>query len=164
MDAVTIREMCLMDIERVYEIERVSFKSPWSYEMIRHELLFNDVAYYIVAEINGIVVAHAGMWVLPPEAHMTNIAVAPEYRNRGIATRLILALMSYAVSVDARRISLEVRQNNHAAQRVYYSLDFRYVGIKKRYYSDTGENAFILWNESIDATLLKNTNFMEAMK
>ncbi len=164
MADVTVREMCLMDIERVHEIERISFKSPWSYEMIRHEVLFNDVAYYLVAVIDGIVVGHAGMWILPPSAHMTNIAVAPEYRNRGVATRLILSLMRHAAHEGVKRISLEVRQNNLVAQRVYYSLDFKYVSTKKRYYTDTGENAFILWNESIDSTLLKNINFMEVVK
>lgn len=164
MAAVTVREMCVMDIERVYEIERISFKSPWSREMIRHEVLFNDAAYYLVAEIDGSVVGYVGMWMLQYEAHMTNIAVAPENRNQGVATLLILSLMRKAVHEGIKRISLEVRQNNYAAQRVYYSLDFRYVGIKKRYYTDTGENAFILWNESIDKTLLKNSNFMEVVK
>ena len=108
---------------------------------------------YIVAELNGKIVGYAGMWQMFDEAHMTNIAVAAEYRCRGIATNLILCLMQTAKANGGKRMTLEVREFNHKAQRVYSALGFRYAGTRRKYYSDTGENALILWNDSIDNTL-----------
>lgn len=93
------------------------------------------------------------MWQMFDEAHMTNIAVAAEYRCRGIATNLILCLMRTAKANGGKRMTLEVREFNHKAQRVYSALGFRYAGTRRKYYSDTGENALILWNDSIDNTL-----------
>ena len=108
---------------------------------------------YLVAEKNGKIVGYAGMWQMFDEAHMTNIAVAAEYRCRGIATNLILCLMRTAKANGGKRMTLEVREFNHKAQRVYSALGFRYAGTRRKYYSDTGENALILWNDSIDNTL-----------
>lgn len=87
---------------------------------------------------------------------MTNIAVASDYRRQGIATNLILNLMRVATDFGANCMTLEVRENNHNAQRIYAALGFKYVGLRRKYYSDTGENALILWNESIVDTLAKN--------
>ncbi len=92
------------------------------------------------------------------EAHMTNIAVIPEYRRMGVATNIILTMMRYAVKKGAERMTLEVREFNFKAQNLYAKLGFKKVGIRKRYYSDTGENAFILWNNDIKTTLIVNQN------
>ena len=67
---------------------------PWSVESLIGEVIRNDAASYVVAEDNGKIVGYAGMWRrCLMEAHMTNIAVAAEYRCRGIAPNLILCLM-----------------------------------------------------------------------
>ena len=136
MSELVYRSMTLPDIEQVYEIECSCFSQPWSVESLIGEVIRNDAASYVVAEDNGKIVGYAGMWQMFDEAHMTNIAVAAEYRCRGIATNLILCLMQTA-----------------KAQRVYSALGFRYAGTRRKYYSDTGENALILWNDSIDNTL-----------
>ncbi|MDD5904178.1 MAG: ribosomal protein S18-alanine N-acetyltransferase [Clostridium sp.] len=154
-NGITFREMVLTDIETVYGIECSCFSQPWSVESLINELTVNDAAYYAVAEFDGRVIGYAGMWVVCDEAHMTNIAVDADYRRRGAATGLILHLMRTARSRNALCITLEVRETNHRAQRVYNALGFRYAGTRRRYYSDTGENALILWNDNIDATLDK---------
>ena len=102
------------------------------------------------------VCGYAGMWVMFDEAHMTNIAVDPEHRKQGIARKMILHLMKTAMDKGAERMTLEVRENNHNAQRLYASLDFAYAGTRKHYYSDTGENALILWNDCIIETYERN--------
>lgn len=150
---IIYREMTLPDIEQVYAIECSCFTQPWSVESLIGELVRNDAAYYVVAEDDGKIVGYAGIWVLFDEAHMTNIAVIPEYRRRGIARSIILNMMQYGVSKGAVRMTLEVREFNYRAQNLYSSLDFKKVGVRKSYYSDTGENAFILWNDDIKSTL-----------
>ncbi len=153
MSELVYRSMTLPDIEQVYEIECSCFSQPWSVESLIGEVIRNDAASYVVAEDNGKIVGYAGMWQMFDEAHMTNIAVSAEYRCRGIATNLILCLMQTAKANGGKRMTLEVREFNHKAQRVYSALGFRYAGTRRKYYSDTGENALILWNDSIDNTL-----------
>lgn len=155
MNEIIFRDMALMDLEQVYQLECICFTQPWSLDALVGEIVYNDVAHYVVAECDGRVVGYAGMWVASDEAHMTNIAVSEEYRCRGIATQMILYLMKIAKNLNAVKMTLEVRENNHRAQRVYYALGFRYEGMRKKYYSDTGENALLLWNRSITDTLAR---------
>ncbi len=155
MDGLTIRRMLHEDVPRVAELERMCFRTPWSANALAGEL-DNAVATYIVALIDGVIVGYAGMWVLFDEAHMNNIAVAPEYRGRGIGRSMILRLMRIALKKGAERMTLEVRESNHSAQRLYAALGFAYAGIRKGYYTDTGENALILWNDCIIQTYEKN--------
>lgn len=152
---INLRDMCMLDVGEVYEIECRCFTQPWSTDSLIGELTRNDVAHYVVAECNDHIVGYAGMWVMCGEAHMTNIAVDEEFRCQGIATNLILYLMRKAESCHAATMTLEVRENNYRAQRVYYALGFRYAGRRHKYYSDTSEDALILWNEDILNTLLK---------
>lgn len=155
MSEIIYRLMKEPDVKRVWELEKICFRTPWSYRSLLGELT-NDVALYIVADDGGEVVGYAGEWVMFDEAHMTNIAVDPAYRKRGIARRMILELMREGMKRGAERMTLEVRENNHSAQRLYASLDFAYAGTRKHYYTDTGENALILWNECIIDTYEKN--------
>ena len=158
MNEIIYREMTLSDIEQVYAIECSCFTQPWSVESLIGELVRNNIAYYVVAEADGRIVGYAGIWVMFDEAHMTNIAVIPEYRRMGVATNIILSMMRYAAGKGAEKMTLEVREFNFKAQNLYASLDFKKVGIRKKYYSDTGENAFILWNDDIRSTLIMNQN------
>ncbi len=154
-EKIILRDMSMLDVEEVYGIECRCFTQPWSVEALIGELSRNDAAHYVVAECAGHIVGYAGMWVVCDEAHMTNIAVDEPWRCQGTATGMILYLMQKATQMNAIGMTLEVRENNHRAQRVYYALGFRYAGMRKRYYSDTGENALILWNENILNTLSK---------
>lgn len=157
MSETVFRQMREKDVARVAQIEKICFITPWSYNSLLGELS-NDVAYYVVAVDGDEVCGYAGMWVMFDEAHMTNIAVDPEHRKQGIARKMILHLMKTALDKGAERMTLEVRENNHNAQRLYASLDFAYAGTRKHYYSDTGENALILWNDCIIETYERNIN------
>ncbi|MBR4657640.1 MAG: ribosomal protein S18-alanine N-acetyltransferase [Clostridia bacterium] len=157
MSETVFRQMREKDVARVAQIEKICFITPWSYNSLLGELS-NDVAYYVVAVDGDEVCGYAGMWVMFDEAHMTNIAVDPEHRKQGIARKMILHLMKTAMDKGAERMTLEVRENNHNAQRLYASLDFAYAGTRKHYYSDTGENALILWNDCIIETYERNIN------
>ena len=160
MSRIIYRAMREEDVARVAELEKLCFRTPWSYNSLLGELS-NSVAYYLVAEDEGVVCGYAGMWVMFDEAHMTNIAVEESHRKQGIARGLILRLMRAALKKGAERMTLEVRENNHNAQRLYASLGFGFAGIRKHYYTDTGENALILWNDCIIETYEKNSALLE---
>ena len=152
---LTVRPMTKRDIPRVYEIEVQSFRSPWSKLSLLGEL-HNDVARYYVAEEEGRVIGYGGMWLLFDEAHITNIAIAPERRGEHFGRYLLYGMMEAAHDRGAERMTLEVRETNERAQNMYYSFDFTKQGYRKRYYEDTGEGAYLLWNEDLGATVEKN--------
>ena len=152
---MVVRPMTKRDISRVYEIEVQSFRSPWSKLSLLGEL-HNDVARYYVAEDEGRVIGYGGMWLLFDEAHITNIAIAPERRGEHLGRYLLYGMMEAAVARGAEKMTLEVRETNLRAQNLYYSFDFTKQGFRKRYYDDTGEGAYLLWNENLSATVEKN--------
>ena len=140
---VLFRPMQKGDVERVAELERICFRTPWSRAALAGELK-NDVAHYLVGECDGRVIAYAGMWVLFDEAHI---------RRRGLGRRLMLCMMRTARLFGAAMMTLEVRETNLGAQALYAGLGFLREGRRKGYYTDTGEDAFLLWNHDIALTL-----------
>ena len=152
---MTMRPMTKRDITRVHEIEVQSFRTPWSKLSLLGEL-HNNVARYLVAEEEGHIVGYGGMWVLFDEAHITNIAIAPEKRGLHFGRYLMYGMMVKALECGAERMTLEVRETNVRAQNLYYSFDFEKEGFRKRYYEDTGEGAYLLWNQDLSATVEKN--------
>ena len=152
---IEIRPMTRKDVPVVHEIERACFRTPWS-KMALFSELRNDVAHYRVVEQEGRVIGYAGMWVLFEEAHLTNVAILQAYRRNGYAKRLMLAMMACASRLGAEAMTLEVRRSNLGAQSLYEQLDFIQNGMRPRYYSDTGEDALLLWNMNIKQTLTNN--------
>ena len=152
-----IRPMERADVSRVHEIECTCFRSPWSKLALLGELR-NEVARYLVMEVDGVICGYGGMWVLFEEAHVTNVAIMPDYRGTGRGKRLMLAMMRLAVKNGAEKMTLEVRESNIVAQRLYAGLDFEQNGFRPGYYSDTGEGAKLLWNNDIQQTLDREKN------
>ena len=155
-----VRPMTKRDITRVHEIEVQSFTSPWSKLSLLGEL-HNDLAHYYVATEEDRVIGYGGMWLLFDEAHITNIAIAPEKRGHHFGRYLLYGMMKTAHARGADRMTLEVRETNVRAQNLYYSLDFVKQGYRRRYYDDTGEGALLLWNEDLGATVEKNACLKE---
>lgn len=142
---VSFRKMELKDVEDVWEIEKLSFRSPWSKESFIQEMQVNDKARYVVAELGDTLVGYGGMWFIVDEAHITNIAVHPDYRGRKIGEQLVMAMIETAAKENIQRLTLEVRVNNTPAINLYKKLGFQEAGIRKGYYTDTGEDALIMW-------------------
>lgn len=140
------------DTVEIAELEKECFSMPWSHQAFVDELS-NSVAHYLVCEAEGKIAAYGGMWIIFDEAHITNIAVSPSFRRRHIGKKLLLHMFEHAVKLDVKMMTLEVRESNIAAQKLYSSLGFKLAGIRKHYYSDTDESALILWNEDIALTL-----------
>jgi ribosomal-protein-alanine N-acetyltransferase len=138
------RKMELDDIDIIVELERLCFTLPWSRQSFIGELTQNKYAYYLVGLWEGRVVAYGGIWIVANEGHITNVAVHPEFRGRGIGEELMRGLLSLALEQNAESVSLEVRPSNTVAKSLYKKLGFAEVGLRKGYYFDNGEDAIIM--------------------
>ena len=148
-DAIAIRPMKDSDIDAVLEVERFAFVTPWSRSAFEQELNDNQLARYFVVENNDTVIGYAGMWLVIGEAHITNIAVQADYRRLGVGRLLMLHLINYACGLGIGSMTLEVRVSNDAARKLYASLGFQEKGLRKNYYSETHEDALVLWHEHL---------------
>jgi len=97
------------------------------------------------------IVGYAGIWVMTDEAHVTTIASHPEVRGQGIGEFLLVALIHRSIEVGARWMTLEVRASNDIAQRLYRKYTFKEMGVRRRYYSDNGEDALVMWTDALDS-------------
>ncbi|OAT79958.1 ribosomal protein S18-alanine N-acetyltransferase [Desulfotomaculum copahuensis] len=146
---IVIGEMRPEHLAQVAAIEKESFTTPWSREAFDYELTQNDFAIYLVA-LNGEQVAgYAGLWLILDEAHVTNVAVHAAFRGRGLGMMLMLELMRRAALAGAARMTLEVRASNHTARRLYERLGFKERGRRRGYYTDTNEDALIMWHDQL---------------
>jgi ribosomal-protein-alanine acetyltransferase len=97
------------------------------------------------------IVGYAGIWVMTDEAHVTTIASHPNMRGRGIGELLLVALVHRGMEVGARWMTLEVRASNMVAQGLYRKYTFKEMGVRRRYYSDNGEDALVMWTDALDS-------------
>ena len=142
-----ISGMSLEDIPAVLDIETASFPTPWSESAFRYELLENPYANLFVAKIRErpSVIAFASVWVVDQEMKINNIAVHPQFRWRGVGSRFLNFLLEYAASQGCREITLEVRPSNEVALHLYSKSGFAPIGRRKQYYTDTHEDAIVMW-------------------
>lgn len=141
-----LRPMIYEDLEQVVEIEKASMPSPWSKELFEEELK-RDRARYFVGEMDGQVAGYMGYWEAPEEAHIINLAIAPRFRQKGLGFQMMEYCLSFAYNKGARLATLEVRESNEAALKLYEKMNFRTVAIRKKYYSDNQENAIVMLRE-----------------
>ncbi|WP_242966383.1 ribosomal protein S18-alanine N-acetyltransferase [Clostridium sp. BSD9I1] len=146
---IEIRVADLEDIFSIYEISTLCFPISWSITSIKGELTSNTHARYVVAVENDIVVGFAGLWIIVDEGHVTNIAVHPDFRRKGIGTLLMDKLMFISKNENLIGLTLEVRKSNLSAQNLYKQFGFIEEGVRKNYYSDNGEDAIIMWKHYI---------------
>lgn len=166
-----VEPMRLRDIGEVMEIEHVSFPSPWSARAYRHELLENDLSHYFVVRPRWMggaglslparirrylragtrppILGYGGFWMMAGEAHISTIAVQPDWRRRGIGELLLVAMLDRATELEADMATLEVRVSNVTAQNLYRKYGFRQVGLRRRYYRDSDEDALIMSTERL---------------
>ncbi|MGM7685018.1 ribosomal protein S18-alanine N-acetyltransferase [Cytobacillus sp. Hm23] len=146
METTTLfRLMNVEDIEDVLKVEEASFATPWSKDIFLSEINNNKYAHYIVAEEDGLVIGYCGAWIIVDEAHITNVALLPEYRGRKLGEAMLKQLMDFAKALGAKTMTLEVRVSNIIAQSLYRKLGFNDGGIRKNYYTDNQEDALIMW-------------------
>ena len=131
------------DVSAVAELEKKCFAVPWS-EKSFHDEMKNKLAVYFVAKSDDRCIGYAGFWNVSGEGGITNVAVLPEYRRQGIGSVLIAQMIKTAMQLKLDLLTLEVRKSNIAAQGLYKKYGFDIIGERKRYYSDNGEDAWIM--------------------
>ena len=146
-----LRRMTISDVPAVHRLEEAIFSMPWSEKDFVYEMTENKVARYLVIEETGDIKAFAGAHIILDQAHVTNIAVRQDCRGRGLGRMITYALMQYASNLGAEYLTLEVRQSNVKAQNLYKSLGFVKVNVRKRYYEDTGEDAWLMVCDQLPA-------------
>ncbi|WP_353093029.1 ribosomal protein S18-alanine N-acetyltransferase [Tissierella praeacuta] len=144
---IIIRKMEEKDLDRIMEIEKDAFTTPWSKEAFLLEITKNQLARYMVAEVDNIVVGYGGIWLILDEGHITNIAVESKYRKIGAGKAIVEALIYLCEEQRISAMTLEVRESNIVAQSLYKKYDFVESGIRPNYYADDNEDAIIMWKK-----------------
>jgi ribosomal-protein-alanine N-acetyltransferase len=164
-----VEPMTLDDIDQVMEIEQIVFPAPWSARAYQYEITRNDHSTMLVARAAGAskgrlghlkhrlglgtpspVLGYAGLWLLVDETHICTIAVHPRWQGLGLGELLLISLLDESMRLGALCATLEVRVSNNAAQVLYLKYGFEIVSIRKRYYTDNNEDAYIMTTPSFD--------------
>jgi ribosomal-protein-alanine N-acetyltransferase len=150
MFSVKIKPMEKSDIDKVVAIEAQAYgEHHWSKESFLGELS-NDLAKYFSAfNEDGELIAYVGCWQILEEAHLTTLAVLPEYRRKHIGEILLKTIIDECYKNMVKFITLEVRVGNKPAIALYEKYGFKSLGTRKGYYQDNNEDALIMWTENI---------------
>jgi ribosomal-protein-alanine N-acetyltransferase len=151
------------DVATVQEIEREIFATPWPRNAYYRELASRSSAHYVVlrqegleaptrfraAEMDPTIIGYGGMWRMYDEAHVTTIGVRRDLHHHGYGRILFAGLVQAAYDMGAKWVTLEVRTTNDNAMRMYEGFGFKVIGRRKGYYTDNGEDAIVMWSDSI---------------
>ena len=138
-----IVKMSKEHLDDIVLVENLSFSSPWSKKSFENELENDKAVYFVAVDEGERTVAYGGFWLVCGEGQITNIAVHPDFRKHGIGKKILSEMIKNATDSGAQSMTLEVRQSNEVAQKLYSGFGFKNVGMRKRYYSD-GENALLM--------------------
>ncbi len=141
---VALRRMREGDVDRVLQIEYVSFTMPWSSLTYRNLLKRRDAEVWVADNAEDGVVGYAGFWGVLDEAELGTIAVEPRRRGRGVSRRLLDRIIERVAERGMKAVFLEVRVSNAVARRLYASYGFRQVGTRRNYYAFPLEDALVL--------------------
>jgi len=133
-------------VAQVAELEKICFSDPWSEKSVASELE-NKLAFWLVAEENGMVAGYIGSQTVMGETDMMNVAVHPDWRRKGIAEKLVSSLVEELKQLESHCLTLEVRASNDPAIALYEKLGFGQIGRRKNYYRNPREDALILRKE-----------------
>ena len=141
---MTVRRATIEDAKEIFAIEMDCFSVPWSLDSIEAELIDQEKKLYYVIEDTEGVVGYAGAWLVYDEGQITNIAIRPSARRQGFGATLTRALIEECFKRGMHEIFLEVRISNLSALSLYRQLGFTVKGMRKNYYSEPKEDAYIM--------------------
>lgn len=177
---VTLRPMTVDDIDQVVVLDRLSFPTPWPAHTYRHEIISNRTSTMIVLEAtepapgapgNGAsgsllgrligrrpssayssypLLGYSGFWKIADEAHISTIAVHPDWRGHKLGELLVWAMFHLAMQQDAAMVTLEVRVSNDVAINLYRKYGFEVTGRRRNYYRDNQEDAHVMTAQPFD--------------
>ncbi len=138
----TVAKMDETTLSAVADLEKMCFSSPWSEKSLREELSNENATWLVALTDDGTVAGYGGIHTFLDEGEIMNIAVDPTYRRQGIAGEILSKLLECAVS--AEEVFLEVRSSNMPAITLYKNAGFEEISIRKDYYQNPSEDAFIM--------------------
>jgi ribosomal-protein-alanine N-acetyltransferase len=141
------------DLDELMLIEQYSFPTPWKRSMYEHDLRHNNLSrfYVIKHEQTGELAAYSGSWFIYDEAHLGSIATKREHRGLRFAEQLLAYTAFAAVQEGLSYMVLEVRETNAGAIQLYERTGFARVGLRRGYYTDTGEDAILMTHSDLPA-------------
>ena len=132
------------DLERIIEIEKLSFAHPWPKQSFEEELTHDLSRFFVLRdEDSDIVVAFLNYWIVKDEVHIMNIATHPDWRRKGLARVMLNNLLKSCIALKVILVTLEVRRTNTPAKKLYESYGFEILGVRPKYYQDN-EDAIIM--------------------
>ena len=134
------------DLDGIVSIENVSFPTPWPRRVFEREI-GSKKSYNRVIRFGGMVVGYIVTWTIYDEVHILNVAVHPDFRNMGLGERLLRECISHSAGNGMKYAILEVRVSNTKARNLYEKMGFRVIHTRRKYYSDTGEDAYVMMFE-----------------
>jgi len=141
---IKTRDMAVDDLDEILMIERVSFPTPWSRGIFMGELEY-PLCRGLVALVRGRIVGYICFAIVYDEIHLRNLAVHEEWKRQGVASELLSQMIAVSAVEGAQYATLEVRRSNTAALGLYKRFGFVVEGVRPSYYSDTREDALIMW-------------------
>lgn len=152
-----ISKMQKSDVDGVFNIEEtVHPNHHWSKDAFYNELNNNLASYFCVKNDNDFLTGYIGLWKIIDEAHITTLAVHPDFQNLGLAKALIIRAVEDCYKSMIKYITLEVRESNIPAINLYKKFLFDAIGMRKKYYQDNNENAIIMFTQNIWYDKFKN--------
>jgi len=134
------------DLDEIVAIENVSYPSPWPKQIFEREIEAQN-SYKRIIRFSGSVVAYIVTWTIHDEVHILNIAVHPDFRKIGLGEMLLRDCLGFSSERGLKLAVLEVRTSNSGAIKLYEKIGFRTLRVRKKYYSDTGEDAYVMLYE-----------------
>lgn len=139
-----IRLMSEADLPCIMTLENELFSLAWKEEDYLYELNENEYSTLWVLEVDGVIAAYAGLWIMFEQAQITTIATSKTFQRKGYGDQLLSYIEKFASINGAETISLEVRVSNVSAQKLYKKHDYITVSTRKAYYSDNHEDAYLM--------------------
>lgn len=144
---MSIRLMNVDDLKVILELEHQLFTSSWQEEDFIYEIVANPFSYNFVLEENNEIIGYAGLWVTYEQSQITTIGIRKESQRKGYASKLMEFLLDFAKDKKCEVMSLEVRVSNDNAIKLYEKYGFKHAGIRKNYYQDNYEDAYLMVKE-----------------
>ena len=145
------------DVDNVFNLEKLVHPNHhWSKDSFYNELSNNLASYFVIKNDSNVIVGFIGIWKIIDEAHITTLSIHPNFRNQGLATALITQIIKDCYNNMIKYITLEVRESNTPAIRLYEKFLFESIGQRKNYYQDNNENAIIMFTQNIWYDKFKN--------
>jgi len=156
VNSITLQTIDHPLLPKVLELDQVCFNGLWTIEGYQREV--DSPNSELIALLSGDrLIGYGCFWAIVDEAHITILAVHPEYQQQGLGKLILLALLDRACQREMKHATLEVRISNQSAISLYEKFQFKVAGQRKKYYADTGEDALILWRGGLQTAEFQNT-------